>query len=77
MLHAGARMGIRASAANGVIAVVPTGIGMSPPYSNVALKRPRNVKSGLVANRMYSGLTKLYCSDPKCQPDFGTCGGGT
>lgn len=25
----------------------------------------------------YCGSTKLYCSDPKCQPDFGTCGGGT
>ncbi|KAL9001630.1 MAG: hypothetical protein Q9188_005409 [Gyalolechia gomerana] len=25
----------------------------------------------------FCGRTKLYCSDPKCQPEFGMCGGGT
>lgn len=59
------------------IVVVRMGIGMSfhPSRLDVApIPCLKGVK-GLILG--ISGSTALYCSDPKCQPEFGTCGGGT
>lgn len=70
--------GILAWAASLGIVAVRMGIGMffSFPLSFYLIWRDLRAEHQRLT-RQTSGSIALYCADPKCQPDFGNCGGGS
>ena len=57
------------------IVVVVMGFGMFGPIST--LFRRVGGTLGTLTDETNSGSTPLFCADPKCQPDFGKCDGGS